>query len=90
MHSIESVQEMGSGAVRLACANIYFFRVVVVVVVTTVLVVVPVFFLVADDVVDLRFVLLFVALLNRRLTTFVTQRLMIKLMIRFVYFVIAL
>ena len=75
---------------RLACANVYFFRVVVVVVVTTVLVVVPVFFLAADDVVDLRFVLLFVALLNRRLTIFVTHLLMIKLMIRFVYFVIAL
>ena len=76
---------------RLVCANGYFFRVVVVVVVTTVLVVVPVFFLAADDVVDLRFVPLFpVALLNSRLTTFVTQRLMIRLMIRFVYFVIAL
>ena len=75
---------------RLACANVYFFRVVVVVVVTTVLVVVPLFFLAADDVDDLRFVLFPVALLNKRLTTFVTQRLMIKLMIRFVYFVIAL
>ena len=74
----------------LACANVYFFRVVVVVVVTTVLVVVPVFFLAVDDVEDLRFVLLFVAVLNRRLTTFVTQRLMIRLMIRLVYFVIAL
>ncbi len=73
---------------RPACANGYFFRVVVVVVVTTVLVVVPLFL---EDDVDFRFVPLFpVALLKRRLTTFVTQRLIIKLMIRFVYFVIAL
>ncbi len=64
---------------------------VVVVVVTTVFVVVPLFFLAVEDDVDLRFVPLFpVALLNSRLTTFVTQRLMIRLMIRFVYFVIAL
>ena len=79
---------VGGGAVRPACAHDYFFLVVVVVVVTTVLVVVPLFL---EDDVDLRFVPLFpVALLNSRLTTFVTQRLMIRLMIRFVYFVIAL